>query len=85
VATVLGPQEWAVRLVVPYLLASTVEGLLLGNAVPKNISKFLHPLITCAVFSNVAVAAFAAAAGWGYQQTLRLYLTKVPTPSFKSW
>jgi len=54
-----------------------VEGLLLGNAVPKGIQKFVHPLITCAVFSNVAVVVFAAAAGWGYQETLRLYLTKV--------
>lgn len=68
---------WAPQLVTPFLLAATVEGLLLGEAVPKNIAKFVHPLITCAVFANGATALFAAATGAGYKETLAQYITKV--------
>lgn len=81
IGAALKPAEWATTLVVPFLLASTVEGLLLGNAVPKQTAKFVHPLITCSLFANLAAAVFGKAAGWSYKQSLRLYLMKVaPLP-----
>ena len=59
------------------MLGATVEGLLLGDAVPKDVAKFVHPLITCALVANVGAAAFAAANGWAYKHALQLYITKV--------
>lgn len=76
-ATGLGPAEWTAKLVVPFLLACTVEGLLLGSAVPSQTAKFIHPLITCSVVANVGAAVFGLVSGWSYKHTLTLYLTKV--------
>ena len=76
-ATAFGPAEWAAKLVVPFLLACTVEGLLLGSAVPSKTAKFIHPLITCSVVANVGAAVFGLVSGWSYKHTLTLYLTKV--------
>ena len=81
VAAAVGPQEWAVRLAAPFLLASTIEGFLLGVAVPKKVAQYAHPIITCAVLANLAAAVFALAAGWSYKQVLRVYLTKVGAPA----
>ena len=68
------------RLAAPFLLASTIEGFLLGVAVPKKVAQFAHPIITCAVLANLAAAVFAVATGWSYKQVLRVYLTKVSGP-----
>lgn len=84
-ATALGPAEWAAKLVVPFLLACTVEGLLLGSAVPSNIAKFVHPLITCSVVANVGAALFGLVSGWSYKHTLTLYLTKVTSLSIDAF
>lgn len=83
-ATAVGPAGWTAKLVVPFLLASTVEGLLLGSAVPKKIATFVHPLITCSVFVNLSAALFAAVSGWSYKQTLQHYITKASTCTLAS-
>lgn len=76
-AAAFGPSQWATKLVIPFMLAATVEGLLIGSAIPKAIAKFVHPLITCGLIANFGAALYAAAIGWPYKEALRLYLTKV--------
>ncbi len=74
---VVYPGGWASRLSVPYMTAATVMGYLIGVALPEALQRIAHPLITCALFGNLAAGAWGAATGAGYFPTLRAYITKV--------
>ena len=76
-AGAVSPGSWAPRLAVPYMTAATVMGYLIGVALPEALQRIAHPLITCALFGNLAAGAWGAATGAGYFPTLRAYITKV--------
>ena len=59
------------------MLAATVVGYLAGTALPSDLQRVAHPLITCAAFANLGAAALGAALGQGYWATMRAYVTKV--------
>ena len=61
----------------PFMLASTVMGYLLGTAVPSAMSMVLHPLVTCALVTNVAAFAHSAISGRTFESIVRAYLAKV--------
>jgi hypothetical protein len=76
-AAVVNPTEWSGAAGLPFLLAATVGGYLLGVALPKGVSSVVHPLITCAAVANIGAATLGAITGTGYEGALHSYLTKV--------
>jgi len=58
-----------------HLLTCTVVGFLGGQQlVPKPTQKILHPLITCTLFTQLAIALYAAVTAQPLAATLRSYL-----------
>ena len=76
-AAVASPTVWGPRLSMPFLLASTIIGYLIGVALPEAVSAVAHPLITCTVFANVGAAILGSITGVGYLGALHSYLIKV--------
>eukprot|EP00850_Spirogloea_muscicola_P020516 SM000218S06612 [mRNA] locus=s218:140417:143566:- [translate_table: standard] len=60
----------------PYFLAATVLGYILGSRMPPGARKLLHPIITCAVFADLAALLLAWASGATFSSVLGSYLTK---------
>ena len=83
-AAAMRPAEYAHTLARPCLLAATVEGLLIGSALPKGIQTVLHPLVVCTAVANLATFVFSKAVGWTYKYGLSEYITKVSFDSMIS-
>lgn len=60
----------------PFFICATVIGFLLGSQVPKQVKKFVHPVITAAVFVNVITFIAAAMTNRSFETMLGLYVTK---------
>eukprot|EP00850_Spirogloea_muscicola_P013520 SM000092S24488 [mRNA] locus=s92:212628:215262:+ [translate_table: standard] len=60
----------------PYFLSATVLGYMLGSRMPPGSRKLLHPIITCAVFADLAALLLAWASGATFSTVLGSYLTK---------
>ncbi|GLJ46637.1 hypothetical protein SUGI_0982720 [Cryptomeria japonica] len=75
---VLSPLAFGTRAstCLPFLLAATVLGYIVGSGFSSSAKKLLHPIITCALSADLAVFAFGAITGSGFESTLGLYLTK---------
>ncbi|GAV88153.1 LOW QUALITY PROTEIN: LrgB domain-containing protein, partial [Cephalotus follicularis] len=74
--TVLGT---AARTCLPFLLASTVLGYLVGSRLPSDMKKFFLPIICCALSVDLAAVAFGYLSQSGLDPVLGYYLTKVPS------
>ncbi|CAK9136057.1 unnamed protein product [Ilex paraguariensis] len=72
--TVLGTTA---RTCLPFLLASTVLGYMVGSGLPSNVKKVFHPIICCALSADLAALAFGYFSQSGLNPVLGYYLTKV--------
>ncbi|KAA8521209.1 hypothetical protein F0562_011884 [Nyssa sinensis] len=72
--TVLGTSA---RTCLPFLLASTVLGYMIGSRLPSNVKKVFHPVICCALSADLAALAFGYLSGSGINPVLGYYLTNV--------
>lgn len=66
----------AAQMALPFGLAATVGGYLLGNAVPKSMQGLLHPVVVTAVAANAAAALHGALYGVGYDAALKMFYSK---------
>lgn len=71
--TVLGT---GARTCLPFLLASTVLGYMVGSGLPSGIKKVFHPIICCALSADLAALAFGYLSRSGLDSVLGYYLTK---------
>ncbi|KAL4277878.1 hypothetical protein GQ457_03G022260 [Hibiscus cannabinus] len=65
------------RTCLPFLLASTVLGYMVGSGLPSGVKKVLHPIICCALSADLAAVAFGYLSKSGVDAVLGDYLTKV--------
>ncbi|XP_054825023.1 plastidal glycolate/glycerate translocator 1, chloroplastic-like isoform X1 [Prosopis cineraria] len=71
--TVLGTSA---RTCLPFLLASTVLGYMVGSGLPSNLKSVLHPIICCALSADLTALAFGYVSKLGFEPVLGYYLTK---------
>ncbi|KAL6906309.1 hypothetical protein ACP4OV_003910 [Aristida adscensionis] len=67
------------RTCLPFLLASTVLGYMVGSGLPSGVRKVLHPIISCALAVELAAVAYGYISGSGLDAVLGDYLTKAPS------
>eukprot|EP00249_Psilotum_nudum_P008796 c21512_g1_i2 orf=326-1474(+) len=60
----------------PFFLAATAVGYIVGSGLPTDTKKVLHPIITCAMTADLAAFVFAAFTRIGFDSALGAYLTK---------
>ncbi|CAL0313213.1 unnamed protein product [Lupinus luteus] len=65
------------RTCLPFLLAATVLGYIVGSGLPSNVKKVFHPIICCALSADITAYAFAYLSKSGLEPVLGYYLTKV--------
>ncbi|KAE9597942.1 putative CidB/LrgB family protein [Lupinus albus] len=65
------------RTCLPFLLAATVLGYIVGSGLPSNVKKVFHPIICCALSADLTAYAFAYLSKSGLEPVLGYYLTKV--------
>ncbi|KAL8536446.1 hypothetical protein ACS0TY_011888 [Phlomoides rotata] len=65
------------RTCLPFLLASTVVGYIFGSGLPSAVKKVFHPIICCALSSELAAFAYGKLSNFGLNPVLGYYLTKV--------
>lgn len=58
------------------MLLSTLFGFTAGTRVPRNISKAVHPLVTCTAVAMATAAVIGKGFGLGFTEMLRTYVTK---------
>lgn len=61
----------------PFLLASTVLGYMVGSGLPSDVKKVFHPIICCTLSADLAALAFGYFSRSGLDHVLGSYLTKV--------
>ncbi|KAL6985663.1 Plastidal glycolate/glycerate translocator 1, chloroplastic [Sarracenia purpurea var. burkii] len=64
------------RTCLPFLLASTVLGYMVGSGLPSDLKKIFHPIICCALSSDLTALAFGYLSHSGMNPVLGYYLTK---------
>ncbi|KAL0554508.1 hypothetical protein IC582_008430 [Cucumis melo] len=64
------------RTFLPFLLASTVLGYIVGANLPGSVKTVFHPIICCAVSADLAALAFGYLSRSGLDPILASYLTK---------
>ncbi|ONK71540.1 uncharacterized protein A4U43_C04F9690 [Asparagus officinalis] len=65
------------RTCLPFLLAATVLGYMVGSGLPSNVKKVFHPIISCAFSADLAAIAYGYISQSGTDAVLGSYLTKV--------
>ncbi|WOL15043.1 plastidal glycolate/glycerate translocator 1, chloroplastic [Canna indica] len=65
------------RTCLPFLLAATVLGYMVGSGLPSNVKKVFHPIICCAFAADLAAVAYGYFSKCGIDPVLGDYLTKV--------
>ncbi|CAI0418734.1 unnamed protein product [Linum tenue] len=80
-AAVLYPTllETSARTCLPFLLASTVLGYMIGSGLPAGLKKVFHPIICCALSADLAAFAYGYVSKCGLDPVLGYYLTKAAT------
>ncbi|KAG5067717.1 hypothetical protein AAZX31_01G009800 [Glycine max] len=63
------------RTYLPFLLASTVLGYMIGSGLPSSVKKVLHPIIFCAASAEVTAVVFGFLSKSGLDPVLGYYLT----------
>lgn len=74
--TILGTRA---RTCLPFLLAATVLGYIIGCRLQSGFKKVLHPIICCALSADLAAFAYGYISKSGFDPVLGYYLTKVST------
>ncbi|KAL6008232.1 Plastidal glycolate/glycerate translocator 1, chloroplastic [Asimina triloba] len=65
------------RTSLPFLLAATVLGYMVGSGLPSNVKTVFHPIVCCALSADLAAIAFGYFSRSGTDAVLGDYLTKV--------
>jgi hypothetical protein len=76
-ATVMAKDALGAQMALPFGLAATIGGYLIGSAVPKDLHGVLHPVLVTAVVANAGAALHGAIMGWSYTKAQQVYLAKV--------
>lgn len=76
-ATVFAGGSLGAQMALPFGLAATVGGYLLGSQVPKGLQGVFHPVLVTAVVANAGVALHGALMGLDYNTAQKVYLAKV--------
>uniref|UniRef100_A0A1D1YV39 Uncharacterized protein ywbG n=1 Tax=Anthurium amnicola TaxID=1678845 RepID=A0A1D1YV39_9ARAE len=63
----------------PFLLAATVLGYMVGSGLPPDVKKVFHPIICCILSADMAAIAFGYLSQSGMDAVLGDYLTKTPS------
>lgn len=63
------------RTCLPFLLAATVLGYMVGSGLPSNVKKVFHPIICCALSAVLTAFAFGYFSKLGLDPVLGYYLT----------
>jgi putative effector of murein hydrolase len=79
-ATVADPSGLGANMALPFGLAATVGGYLLGEQVPKSAQGVLHPVVVTALVANGGVALQGALRGLSYAASQSAYLNKGAQP-----
>ncbi|KAJ4784904.1 Antiholin-like protein LrgB [Rhynchospora pubera] len=64
------------RTCLPFLLAATVIGYIVGSGLPSEVKKVFHPIICCALSADIAAVAYGLVSKSGVDAVLGDYLTK---------
>ncbi|KAK7360938.1 hypothetical protein VNO77_02957 [Canavalia gladiata] len=64
------------RTCLPFLLAATVLGYMVGSGLPSNVKKVFHPIVCCALSADLTALAFGYLSKSGLEPVLGYYLTK---------
>ncbi|XP_073158830.1 plastidal glycolate/glycerate translocator 1, chloroplastic [Henckelia pumila] len=64
------------RTCLPFLLASTVLGYIIGSGLPTQVKTVFHPIICCTVSAELAALAYGKLSNCGLNPVLGYYLTK---------
>lgn len=80
-ATLIGDAATGLQMVLPFGLAATVGGFLIGNLVPAQYQGVLHPVVVTAFISNAGVAFHGALRGLAYDASQKVYLAKGAGPT----
>ncbi|KAK7262730.1 hypothetical protein RJT34_30310 [Clitoria ternatea] len=64
------------RTCLPFLLAATVLGYMVGSRLPSNVKTVFHPIICCALSADLTALAFGYLSKSGLEPVLGYYLTK---------
>ncbi len=75
--TLAGGPDLAARAALPFGLAATVGGYLIGEQVPKELQGVLHPVVVTALVANAGAALHGELMGWSYTKAQQVYLAKV--------
>ncbi|QHN80388.1 Plastidal glycolate/glycerate translocator 1 [Arachis hypogaea] len=66
----------AARTSLPFLLAATVLGYMVGSGLPSTVKMVFHPIICCALSADLVAYAFGYLSKSGFEPVLGHYLTK---------
>ncbi|MED6206230.1 Plastidal glycolate/glycerate translocator 1, chloroplastic [Stylosanthes scabra] len=66
----------AARTSLPFLLAATVLGYMVGSGLPSTVKMVFHPIICCALSADLIAYAFGYLSKSGFEPVLGNYLTK---------
>lgn len=69
------------QMLLPFQLACTVGGYIVGCAVPKDLQGLLHPVVVTAVLANLGAAAIGALNGYDYLYSLKAFYAKGALPN----
>ncbi|XP_061343063.1 plastidal glycolate/glycerate translocator 1, chloroplastic [Gastrolobium bilobum] len=64
------------RTCLPFLLASTVLGYMVGSGLPSNVKMVVHPIIFCTASAELTAVAFGYLSHSGLDPVLEYYITK---------
>eukprot|EP01018_Ginkgo_biloba_P020618 Gb_26583 [translate_table: standard] len=78
ILVVLSPMVFGMsaRTCLPFLLAATALGYIIGSGFPLSAKNLLHPIITCALSVDLTTFAFRTFSGLGFEPVLGAYLSK---------
>jgi len=79
-ATLLAKDSLGAQMALPFGLAATIGGYLIGCLVPKDLHGVLHPVLVTAVVANAGAALHGAIMGWSYTKAQQVYLAKGAGP-----
>jgi len=79
-STLVSPTGLGPQMALPFCLACTVGGYLLGNAVPGKYHGYLHPVVVTALVANAGAALYGNVIGVDYDTALKIYYSKGAGP-----
>ncbi|CAA6657247.1 unnamed protein product [Spirodela intermedia] len=67
------------RTSLPFLLAATVLGYMVGSGLPSDVRRIFHPIVCCVLSADLAAIIFGYLSRSGMNHVLGDYLTRIPS------